>query len=126
MSTLVRIFQYTSRYKWRALTTFLLAVLCTLLVLVLPGVTQKFTDEVIPRRQEDRQRRAERDHPHEQSELGGGALPFSLSTRRTTTTSFLPTRMSFWMERIRRRDSSDSRIIPSMLSYSSFRGKTTA
>ncbi|HWB03409.1 MAG TPA: ABC transporter ATP-binding protein [Verrucomicrobiales bacterium] len=54
MNTLVRIFRYTSRYKWRALTTFLLAVICTVLVLVLPGVTQKFTDEVIPRRQEER------------------------------------------------------------------------
>lgn len=54
MNTLVRIFRYTSRYKWRALTTFLLAVSCTVLVLVLPGVTQKFTDEVIPHRQEER------------------------------------------------------------------------
>ncbi len=54
MNTLVRIFLYTGRYKWRALTTFVLAVLCTLLVLVLPGVTQKFTDEVIPNRQEER------------------------------------------------------------------------
>lgn len=54
MSTLRRIFFYTSRYKWRALTTFMLAVLCTALVLVLPGVTKKFADEVIPNKQEER------------------------------------------------------------------------
>jgi len=34
-------------------------------------------------------------------------------------TSILPTRMSLLMERIRRRESSDSRIMPSMLLYSS-------
>lgn len=45
--------------------------------------------------------------------------PFSLSTRITTTTSFLPTRINFWILLIRRRESSESRIIPSMLSYSS-------
>jgi ATP-binding cassette subfamily B protein/subfamily B ATP-binding cassette protein MsbA len=48
MGTLLRIFRYTGRYKWRALTTFLLAVACTALVLVLPGVTKEFTDQVIP------------------------------------------------------------------------------
>lgn len=45
--------------------------------------------------------------------------PFSLSTRNTTTTSLRPTRMSFCIDRIRRRESSESRIMPSMLSYSS-------
>lgn len=50
--------------------------------------------------------------------------PFSLSTRRTTTTSFRPTRMSFWIDRIRRLESSESRIMPSMLSYSSYLHKT--
>jgi ATP-binding cassette subfamily B protein len=54
MSTLLRIFRYTARYKWRALTTFLLAVSCTGLVLVLPGVTKEFADEVIPKKQNDR------------------------------------------------------------------------
>jgi len=44
--------------------------------------------------------------------------PFSLSTRSTTTTSFLPTRTSFCILLIRLRDSSESRIMPSMLSYS--------
>mmetsp|Transcript_19202 Transcript_19202/g.67780 ORF Transcript_19202/g.67780 Transcript_19202/m.67780 type:complete len:297 (-) Transcript_19202:145-1035(-) len=45
--------------------------------------------------------------------------PFSLSTRITITTSFFPTRTSLLMERMRRRDSSDSMIMPSMLLYSS-------
>lgn len=40
--------------------------------------------------------------------------PFSLSTRSTTTTSFRPTRMSFWILRIRLRESSESRIMPSL------------
>ena len=54
MTTFLRIFRYTARYPWRAATTFLLAVLGTLLVLVLPAVTQAFVDEVIPQRQGDR------------------------------------------------------------------------
>lgn len=49
---------------------------------------------------------------------GGYPVPFSLSTRSTTTTSLRPTLMSFWILRIRLRDSSESRIMPSMLSYS--------
>lgn len=44
--------------------------------------------------------------------------PFSLSTRMTTTHSLRPMRMSLLMERIRRRDSSLRRIMPSMLLYS--------
>lgn len=47
-------------------------------------------------------------------------LPFSSSTLRTTTTSFLPTRINFCTERIRRRDNSDNRIIPSLSPYSSY------
>ncbi len=54
MSTLLRIFRFTLEYKWRALTTFLLAVACTCLVLVLPGVTKEFMDSVIPNRETDR------------------------------------------------------------------------
>lgn len=42
--------------------------------------------------------------------------PLSLSTLRTTTTSFLPTRISFWILLIRRLESSESKIMPSMLS----------
>lgn len=49
-----------------------------------------------------------------------GIAPFSLSTLMTTTTSFLPTLINFWILRIRRLDNSDSKIIPSMLSYSSY------
>jgi hypothetical protein len=45
--------------------------------------------------------------------------PLSGSTLMTTTTSFLPTRINFCTDRIRLRDNSDKRIIPSMLSYSS-------
>ena len=45
-------------------------------------------------------------------------IPFSLSTLSTTTTSLRPTRISFWILRIRLRESSDNRIMPSMLSYS--------
>ncbi len=48
MKTFLRIFRYTARYPWRAATTFILAVIGTLLVLVLPGVTQAFVDDVIP------------------------------------------------------------------------------
>ncbi len=54
MSTLLRIIRYTSRYKGRALITFLLAVACTGLVLVLPAVTKEFTDVIIPSGQHDR------------------------------------------------------------------------
>jgi len=39
-------------------------------------------------------------------------LPFFLSTRNTETTSSLLTRMSFLMDRMRRRESSEWRIIP--------------
>lgn len=46
-------------------------------------------------------------------------IPFSLSTLSTTTTSFRPTRISFWILLIRLLDSSLNKIIPSMLSYSS-------
>jgi ATP-binding cassette, subfamily B, bacterial len=54
MNTLLRILGSVRRYPWRALSTFLLAVAGTLLVLILPGVTQKFMDEVIPLKQTDR------------------------------------------------------------------------
>lgn len=45
--------------------------------------------------------------------------PFSLSTLITTTHSFLPIRMSLFIERIRLLDNSLRRIMPSMLLYSS-------
>ena len=53
-NTFCRIFHYALRYPWRAVLTFLLAVTGTLLVLVLPWVTQAFVDEVIPQRQDER------------------------------------------------------------------------
>jgi ATP-binding cassette subfamily B protein/subfamily B ATP-binding cassette protein MsbA len=54
MPTLLRIFARTWRYPWRAVGTLLLAVACTLLVVVLPALTKEFTDEVIPRGQTER------------------------------------------------------------------------
>uniref|UniRef100_A0A6B0UXT4 Putative secreted protein n=1 Tax=Ixodes ricinus TaxID=34613 RepID=A0A6B0UXT4_IXORI len=53
--------------------------------------------------------------------LDRSMYPLSLSTLMTTTHSFLPTRMSLLMDRIRRLDSSESRIMPSMSLYSSRR-----
>lgn len=53
MSTLHRIFRYTLRYRWRALLAFFLAVTGTLLVLVMPAMTQRFIDEIIPKRKWD-------------------------------------------------------------------------
>ena len=50
MSTLRRIFSYTTRYRWRALLAFLLATAGTLLVLVMPAMTQRFIDDIIPHR----------------------------------------------------------------------------
>lgn len=44
MSTLFRIFRYTSRYRWRALLAFALAVSGTLLVLVMPAAAGWFQD----------------------------------------------------------------------------------
>jgi hypothetical protein len=51
--------------------------------------------------------------------------PLSGSTRITTTTSFRPSRINFCTDRIRLRDSSERRIIPSMPSYSSYAGSAT-
>ena len=48
MSTLSRIFRYTARYRGRAILAFLLAVSGTLLVLVMPAMTQRFLDDLIP------------------------------------------------------------------------------
>ena len=48
MSTLRRIFHYTTRYRGRALLAFFLAVSGTVLVLVMPAMTQRFIDHIIP------------------------------------------------------------------------------
>jgi len=53
MNTLRRIFRYTLRYRWRALLAFFLAVTGTLLVLVMPAMTQRFIDEIIPNQKWD-------------------------------------------------------------------------
>jgi hypothetical protein len=50
---------------------------------------------------------------------GARYAPLSLSTRSTITTSCLPMRSSLLMERMRRRDSSVIKIIPSTSLYSS-------
>lgn len=54
MPTLRRIFRYTADYPWHAFATFALAVAGTLLVIVLPGVTRVFIDEVVPGKQVQR------------------------------------------------------------------------
>ena len=53
MSTLRRIFRYAFRYRWRALVAFVLAVTGTLLVLVMPAMTQRFIDDIIPHQKWD-------------------------------------------------------------------------
>lgn len=53
MSTLRRIFRYAFRYRWRALMAFVLAVTGTLLVLVMPAMTQRFIDDIIPHQKWD-------------------------------------------------------------------------
>lgn len=53
MSTLSRIFRYTAHYRGRALLAFLLAVSGTLLVLVMPAMTQRFIDDIIPNKKWD-------------------------------------------------------------------------
>jgi ATP-binding cassette subfamily B protein len=45
--TLVRILRHTCRFPLQSALSLLLAVLCTLLVLVLPGVTMRFIDVII-------------------------------------------------------------------------------
>ena len=54
MPTLLRIFRYAGRYPWHAMGTFLLAVIATALVLVLPAISKVFFDEVIPANAIDR------------------------------------------------------------------------
>ena len=46
MTTLARILRHTFRFPRQSLLSLLLAVLCTLLVLVLPGVTMRFIDRI--------------------------------------------------------------------------------
>ena len=94
MSTILRILRYTGRYRGMAVLAFVLAVSGTLLVLVLPGVTHEFIDEVIPGGQKDRILPL--------ALLGVGAIalrqasflgmPISLEELRRGATAFAPTR----------------------------------
>ncbi len=53
MAVLSRVFKLVLIYPWRAAISLAMAVLCTLLVLVLPTVTQVLVDDVIGKRRED-------------------------------------------------------------------------
>jgi ATP-binding cassette subfamily B protein len=53
MHTLLRVFRRSLSYPWRAFGSLLMAIACTLLVLVLPGVTQRFIDVVIGQHRAD-------------------------------------------------------------------------
>ncbi|MDB6070085.1 MAG: transporter ATP-binding protein [Verrucomicrobiales bacterium] len=53
MSTLIRIFKYTSRYRGRAALALLLAVTGTVLVLAMPAMTQIFINDIIPNKRWD-------------------------------------------------------------------------
>jgi ATP-binding cassette subfamily B protein/subfamily B ATP-binding cassette protein MsbA len=53
MSTLHRIIQHTMRFPLASLLSLILAVACTSLVLVLPSVTMRFIDVIIPQKRHD-------------------------------------------------------------------------
>ena len=53
MPTLRRIIQHTLRFPLASLLSLILAVLCTSLVLVLPAVTMRFIDVIIPQKRHD-------------------------------------------------------------------------
>jgi ATP-binding cassette subfamily B protein/subfamily B ATP-binding cassette protein MsbA len=53
IATLFRIFRHTLRFPWRSGLSLLMAVACTSLVLVLPGVTMQFVDVVIKQHRPD-------------------------------------------------------------------------
>ena len=53
MSTLFRIFRYAGKYRWRVVLALALAVSGTLLVLVMPAMTQRFIDDIIPNKKWD-------------------------------------------------------------------------
>lgn len=53
MSTLARILRHTFRFPLQSMISLVMAVLCTLLVLVLPGVTMRFIDVVIGQKRPD-------------------------------------------------------------------------
>ncbi|MDP3850630.1 MAG: ABC transporter ATP-binding protein [Luteolibacter sp.] len=53
MSILIRILRHTFRFPLKSALSLLLAVLCTTLVLVLPGVTMRFIDVIIGQKRPD-------------------------------------------------------------------------
>ena len=53
MAVLLRILRHTFRYPWRSAFSLLMAVACTLLVLVLPGITMRFIDVIIGKNRPD-------------------------------------------------------------------------
>lgn len=53
MPVFIRILRHTLRFPGRTLLSLLLAVLCTGLVLVLPGVTMRFVDVIVPQKRFD-------------------------------------------------------------------------
>ena len=53
MATLVRILRHTFRYPLQSALSLLMAVACTVLVLVLPGITMQFIDVIIAKKRPD-------------------------------------------------------------------------
>ncbi len=53
MRTLLRILRHTFRFPWRTTFSLVLAIGCTLLVLVLPGITMRFMDVIIGQNRPD-------------------------------------------------------------------------
>lgn len=53
MPTFLRILRHTLRFPARTIISLVLAVLCTGLVLVLPGVTMRFVDVIVPEKRFD-------------------------------------------------------------------------
>jgi ATP-binding cassette subfamily B protein/subfamily B ATP-binding cassette protein MsbA len=53
MATLARILRHTVRFPAQSLLSLLMAVLCTALVLVLPGITMRFIDDIIAKNRPD-------------------------------------------------------------------------
>jgi ATP-binding cassette subfamily B protein len=53
MAILLRILRHTFRFPWQSGLSLLLAFACTLLVLVLPGITMVFIDEIIEKKRAD-------------------------------------------------------------------------
>lgn len=53
MATLVRILRHTFRFPMQSLLSLLMAVACTALVLVLPGITMQFMDVIIAKNRPD-------------------------------------------------------------------------